>query len=113
MTVIDTGGHMPFSALCIVHAPDANKDEHRCEIHTEKYSLYTVAVKSQEEALQICREHIEKIESILLCPGFTNRDVAEIQETVGENIGVSVARGDGPSNRIALEAMKREGYFSG
>jgi len=31
---------------------------------------------------------------------------------VGENIGVFVARGDGPSNRISREVMRREGWFS-
>jgi hypothetical protein len=102
---------MSFSALCVVHAPDANKDEHRCEIHTEKYSLFTVAVKNQEEALDVCREYSDKIDSVMLCPGFTNRDIGEIAEVVGERIGVCVARCDGPGSRIAMEAMKREGYF--
>ena len=99
---------MPFSALCVVHAPDANKDEHRSEIHTEKYSLYTVAVKNQEEALDACREYKDKIDSVMLCPGFANRDIAEIAEAVGEGVGVNVARGDGPSTRIAMETIMKE-----
>jgi|GEM_PF-5327143 len=40
------------------------------------------------------------------------RDIAEISEAVGENVGVFVARGDGPSNRISREVMRREGWFS-
>jgi len=49
---------------------------------------------------------------MLLCPGFTHRDVAEVSEAVGENVGVSVARGDGSSNRISMEVMRSEGWFS-
>ncbi|MFB0557119.1 MAG: hypothetical protein ACETVW_04620 [Dehalococcoidia bacterium] len=29
---------------------------------------------------------------MLLCPGFTHRDVAGMAEAVGENVGVAVAR---------------------
>ncbi|MCD6083532.1 hypothetical protein J7J59_05435 [Candidatus Aerophobetes bacterium] len=39
------------------------------------------------------------------------RDVAEISEAVGENVGVFVARGDGPSNKISREVMTGEGWF--
>ena len=44
----------------------------------------------------------------MLCPGFTHRDIAEIAEVVGENVGVNVARGDGPSTRIAMEIIGKE-----
>ncbi len=53
----------------------------------------------------------ESIHSILLCPGFTHRDIAEIAEAVGENVAIAVARGDGPSSRTSKEIMKREGWF--
>jgi len=101
-----------FKALFLAHAPDARKDKHRSVIDTGMYQLFTVAVKDQEEALEVAREFLEKesIDSVLLCPGFTNSDVAGIAEAVGDEVGVCVARGDGPSNRIALEAMKRAGY---
>jgi len=39
-------------------------------------------------------------------------DVAEISKAVGEDLGVFVARGDGPSNRISMQVMKSEGWFS-
>jgi hypothetical protein len=101
-----------FKALFLTHAPDANKEIHRSVIDTGKYQLFTVAVRDQAEALEVCKEFAEKesIDSVLLCPGFTHRDVAEIAEAVGEKVGVSVARGDGPSNKLALAAMEREGY---
>ena len=53
----------------------------------------------------------EGIHSILLCPGFTHKNVAEIREAVGEQIGVFLARGDGPSHKISKEIMGREGWF--
>ena len=68
----------------------------------------------QQQALESCDEIVKKegIHSIMLCPGFTHQNVAEISEAVGKNVGVSVARGDGPSSKIAKEVMKREGWFS-
>jgi hypothetical protein len=104
---------MPFKALFLAHAPDANKEKHRSVIDTGKYQLFTVAVRDQAEALEVCKDFFEKasIDSVLLCPGFTNKDVAEIAEAVGEKVGVSVARGDGPSNKVSLAAMERVGYF--
>ncbi len=104
---------MAFKALFLAHAPDAVKEKHRSMIDTGKYRLFTVVVRNQAEALEVCQEFVEKesIDAVLLCPGFTHRDVAEIAETVGERVGVVVARGDGPSNRISLAAMERDGYF--
>jgi hypothetical protein len=37
--------------------------------------------------------------------------VAEIGAAAGENVAVSVARGDGPSGKVSLAARKREGYL--
>lgn len=104
---------MPFKALFLAHAPDANKEKHRSVIDTGKYQLFTVVVRDQAEALEVCKDFAEKasIDSVLLCPGFTHKDVAEIAEAVGEKVGVSVARGDGPSNKVSLAAMERQGCF--
>ncbi|RLF43150.1 MAG: hypothetical protein DRN17_06755 [Thermoplasmata archaeon] len=105
---------MVFRVLFLAHAPDAEAEKHRCVIETSKYKLFVVVVKDQEQAIEVCKKVVkeEGIHSILLCPGFTHRDVAEISEVVGENVGVFVARGDGPSNRISMEVMRREGWFS-
>ena len=105
---------MMFKALFLAHTPDAEPKKHKCVIETSKYKLFVVLVRNQNQALEVCRNLIkeEGVHSILLCPGFTNKDITEISEAVGRNVGVSVARGDGPSNRIALEVMKRAGWFS-
>jgi hypothetical protein len=97
----------------MAHAPDADKDKHRCSIDTGKYQLDVVIVKNQAEALEVSTRlyREKKIESILLCPGFTHQDIAEIVAATENKVAVCVARGDGPSNRISQEALKRAGFF--
>jgi hypothetical protein len=77
---------MAFNAAFIAHAPDADPARHHSMIDTGKYKL-------------------------LLCPGFTNKDVAELDEAVGEGCGIGVARIDPPGGRIAAEVMRAEGWF--
>lgn len=105
---------MAFKSLFLAHVPDAEPERDSCVVGTSKYKLFVVLAKNQESAVEMCKKYVreEGIESILLCPGFTHRDIAEIVEAVGEKVSVSVARGDGPGSRIAQEALKREGWFS-
>jgi hypothetical protein len=104
---------MAFKTLFLAHAPDADKEKHRCFIDTGKYQLDVVIVKNQAEALEVSARFLQekKIESILLCPGFTHQDIAEIVRATGNQVSVSVARGDGPSNRISMEGLKKAGFF--
>ena len=104
---------MTFKALFIAHAPDADYKKHRTVIDTGMYKLYSVVVKTQEEAVQVSKEYWqnESIEAIMLCPGFKHGDVAEIFEAVDGKVSVNVARGDGPSSKISMEALKKAGYF--
>lgn len=104
---------MAFTAVFLAHAPDADPAKHRSVIDTGKYKLISVVVKDHVQAVEVCKRLVkeEGVQSILLCPGNTNRDVAEIQEAVGQGVGVSVARGDSQSMRAAQEAMKRAGWF--
>ena len=104
---------MAFKALILAHAPDAEKEKHRSEIDTGMYQLFTVVVKNQAEAVGVCQDFAAKkcIDSVLLCPGFTHSDVAEIVKAAGGNVAVSVARGDGPGGKVSLAARKREGYL--
>ena len=105
---------MSFKVAFLAHAPDAEPEKHRCVIETSKYKLFVALVKDQDGAVEACKKLIkeEGIHSILLCPGFTHRDVAQIAEAVGEKVAVAVARGDGPSNRVSTEVRKKEGWFS-
>jgi hypothetical protein len=105
---------MAFKALFLAHAPDAEPEKHRCVIETSKYKLFVVVVKDQDQAVEVCKKLVREkgIHSILLCPGFTHGDVAEITEAAGENVAVAVARGDGPSSRVSAKVRKREGLTS-
>lgn len=105
---------MAFKVVFIAHAPDAEPEKHQCVVETSKYKLLVRLVKNQERAVQVCKKLVkeEGIHSILLCPGFTHQNVAEISEAVGKNVGISVSRGDGPSSKVAKDVMKSEGWFS-
>ncbi len=106
---------MRFVTLMLARAPDADKDEHRCVVQTPRcYRLIVQVVRSLEEAVEVARAAVEKegVRSILLCPGFAHAEVAEIAEAVGADVGVAVARGDGPSMRASLEAMAEAGWFN-
>jgi len=101
---------MAFVAAFIAHAPDGDPEKHRSVIDTGKYRLISVVVRDQDQALEESRKLVEEegIQAVLLCPGFTHAQVAAIAEAVGEGVGVNVARGDGPSNRVAFEVLSRE-----
>lgn len=105
---------MKFKALFIAEAPDADKEEDRSVIETGKYKLFVNLVRSEEEALEVAQEYKEEhsIDSVLLCPGFTHEEVGDISSKLGDDVGVTVARGDGPSGRTAKEAMEKAGWFS-
>ena len=105
---------MAFKVLFLAHAPDADSEKHQGVFETSKYKLFVRIVKNQHEAFETCKKLVseEGIHAILLCPGFTHGDVAEISETVGDNVGVFIARGDGPSTEVSMEVMKKEGWFT-
>ena len=105
---------MAFKVAFVAHAPDAEPDKHKCLIETPKYKLFVQLVRNQSQAVEACRKLVkeEGISSILLCPGFSHKDIAELAEAVGPNVGICVARGDPPSNRVVEEVMRKEGWFS-
>jgi hypothetical protein len=96
---------MAFKAAFLAHARDAEPDKHRSLVETSMYKLFTVVVRNQTQAVEECKKLVkdESIHSILLCPGFTDKNVAEIAEAVGENVGVAVARGDSPGRKVPTE----------
>jgi hypothetical protein len=101
---------MAFKAVFIEHAPDADFEKHYNLIETGKYKLYTYVVKTQNEAIKVCKDLYEKdkIDSVVLCPGFTHKDVAEIFKVLENKVAVCVSRGDGPSNKITTPVLQRE-----
>jgi hypothetical protein len=104
---------MAFKALFFAHAPDAEYEKHKSIIDTGKYRLLTFVVKTQDEAIEISKSiyEKEKIDAIILCPGFTHSDVSEIFKALEGKVSVNVARGDGPSSKISQAVIQRE-YFN-
>jgi len=105
---------MPFTALFIAHAPDADPATHRSVVDTGLYRLFSVVVRDTDQAVAVARELIEKegVQSVLLCPGNTHGDVASLAAALGDDISVSVARGDARSGRVAAKAMQEAGWFA-
>jgi hypothetical protein len=105
---------MPFTALFIAHVPDADPAKDRSLLETNLYRLFSVLVQNTDQAVTICRELVAKegVQSVLLCPGNTHRDVAQIVAALGDDVSVSVARGDSPSMRVAAKAMEEAGWFA-
>ncbi|MGC8825402.1 MAG: DUF6506 family protein [Anaerolineae bacterium] len=104
---------MAFKALFLAHAPDADPETHQCFVETPTYQLFVRVVQNQAQAVAVCRRlaQEEGIHAVLLCPGFTHKDIAELAEALGPGVGVFVARGDSPSNAVVMEVMAREGWF--
>ena len=104
---------MAFKEVALIRVPDVEPEKHRCELETPKYKLFVRLVRNQSQAVEVCQSLVkeEGIHSIILCAGFTHKNIAEIAEVVGPNVGISVARGDGPGNKVAAAAMEKEGWF--
>ena len=96
----------------MAHVPDCDPEEDYEKLETDKYAFYVNFVKDQEDALKIAKKYREEkgIQSLILCPGFTNEEVGELSEAL-DGVSVNVARGDGPSGMIAKEAMHEAGWF--
>lgn len=105
--------HMAFTAVFVAHAPDAEPEKHQCLVETPTYKLFVRVVRDQAQTLEVCRRlaQEEGIHAVLLCPGFTHKDIAELAEALGPGVGIFVARGDAPSNTVVMEVMAREGWF--
>lgn len=104
---------MAFKTVFIAHAPDADPVRHNNLIETGRYKLYSFVVRTQGEAVKVCKDlyEKEKIDSVLLCPGFTHKDVAELFEALDNKVAVCVSRGDGPSSKITDPVLQKE-FFS-
>lgn len=72
-----------------------------------------MVVSVQERAVKVYERLVkeESIYSVVRCPGFTDKNIAEIAEAVWPNVGVFVARVDGPSIGVTRGVMEREGWF--
>ncbi len=104
---------MPFTAAFIAHAPDADPERDTSVLETGLYRLFTVVVRDTDQAIAVCRRLAadEALDSVILCPGNTNADVASVTAALDGKVSVSVARGDNPSMQTARAAMQKAGWF--
>ncbi|HOO04563.1 MAG TPA: DUF6506 family protein [Methanomassiliicoccales archaeon] len=102
-----------FITAFVAMSPDADPGKHRCVIETSVQRLYSVLVRDERQAEEVCAELVRKegVCSIILCPGFTNQAVGRLSEALGRDVAVNVARGDGPSGAVAHRAMERAGFL--
>jgi len=102
-----------FVAAFVAMTPDAVPEKHLSVIETPLYRLISVLVRDEDEALKVSADLVNKegVSSFIFCPGFTNRALGRLSETLGPKISINVARGDGPSNAVARQAMEKAGFF--
>lgn len=107
----ERGGRI-FKGSWILMLPQVDPQQHRASIKTPKYEAVVVCVNDADEAAAVCRNLVEKerVDSVTLCPAFTNADVAKVIAVVPQT-PVNVCRGDGPSLFAEYSAMKRMGFF--
>ena len=102
-----------FKAAFVAHAPDAEVSKHKCQIETGTYQLFVQLVRTQQEALEVVKKLVleEGVHSIVLCPGFTYKDVAEIQSAVEGKAAICMSHSDSPGSRITAAVIERLGWF--
>lgn len=103
-----------FKSALIAMSPDADPAKHRSLIKTESYELISLLVRNEDEAVKAAQELVRKdgVQSLILCPGFTNVGIGRLAEALGKGVSINVARGDGPSNAVAQRAMSEAGWFA-
>jgi hypothetical protein len=79
---------------------DTAKD--RSVLDTEKYACYTVLVQNQSQALEECKKLVEHegVSVLTFCPGFSQQDISQVRDLVGDNVGICVVYGDSKTNEI-------------
>ncbi|MGD9116131.1 MAG: DUF6506 family protein [Dehalococcoidia bacterium] len=104
-----------FKSAFIIMAPDGDPAKHRMTLQTEKAQLTAVFIEifDFDKALEVAEELVQKdgVQSIYLCPGFTNQAVGRISAAVSGKAAVQVGRGDSPSTIMVGEMLGKEGWF--
>ena len=106
---------MAFKAGFVIMAPDGDPDRHRASIDTPKLELRVVMVQldNVDQAVSVCRDLVQKegVQSLIVCPGFTTQAVAKVDEAVGPEVSVNVARCDVPGVMVTSKLLAEEGWF--
>lgn len=109
---------MKFKEAYVILVPEVNSRpfmevdsaKDRSVLDTRKYTCYTVLVQNQVQAVEECQKLVqnEGVNSITFCPGFSDKDVAQISDLLGENVGICIARGDSNNSKIVTRLMEED-----
>jgi hypothetical protein len=104
---------MPFTEAFIALVPDADPARDRTVLKTGLYTLCVVLVPDETEAARVGRALVgdDGVQSISLCPGFSNAGVALVADAVGDTIAVAVSRGDPAAAALTREGLEQAGWF--
>lgn len=93
---------MKFNTLYVSKWADGDPKVTRV-IETPTFSLHSMAAGDSCDRTKViaayCRKH--GISSVVLCPGFTHRMVADVARALEGEASVSAARSDGPGSAIS------------
>jgi len=107
---------MAFKMAMVAMAPEADPKKHRASIKTPKFELIAVVADlgNFDQVVDVCKELVQNagVQSLALCPGFSHEAVAKVAKAVGPEVAITVARGDVPSTRMAVEMLKKAGWSS-
>ena len=93
---------MSLNEAYLILVPNVDPKIDRSVIIKDNYKCLTILVNNEDEALDVAKELIvsEDIHAFILCPGFSNSAVGIISSSLGKDISVNVARGDGNSSKV-------------
>lgn len=101
---------MSLNEAYLILVPNVDPKIDRSSIVKDNYKCLTVLVNTEEEAICEAQDLVktESIHAFILCPGFSNSAIGKMSDTLGENISINVARGDGRSSKIVNEIIESE-----
>jgi hypothetical protein len=106
---------MAFKVAVVFMAPDGDPQVHRALLKTSKLEFTAVVVRlgDVDQAVDVCRSLAQKdgVRHIMLCPGFAHEAVGKIKQTVGENVAITVARGDVHNSVLLMQILAQEGWI--
>jgi hypothetical protein len=104
-----------FKAANVIMAPNSDPLRHRALIKGDQfeYTMVVIPLLDFDKAARVCKELVEKegVQWINLCPAFSHEGVAKVRSAVGEEVSITVSRGDVPSTLMSTQILIKEGWI--
>ena len=104
-----------FKAAHVIMAPNSDPLQHRALVKGDQfeYTMVVVPLLDFDQAARVCKELVkeEGVQWINLCPAFSHEAVAKVRSAIGEEVSITVSRGDVPSTMIANQILIKEGWL--